>query len=274
MRLVSRITTGVSFLLACSSCFSPERAGSLSCSAEGLCPGAQVCDYDNVCRSSYTNDGGASQTDSGSSSDAGNGFNDASGANGNIVPTGPTLVTPSIGLSGAGMSIGSIGCNEGEVMYGIEGRMEETALPNGFCKFKVRCGHLKLVAGNVVLLKDGEAVPAGLGVPDCDTRNTEVELECPDNTVVTGWTGIRTLTGSLPLVTSLSLECTEISPQATLLGSQEVGPIGLTLSSTGETFPPQSVTCSSDSVGFGFRGSALSVVNSFELRCRALVVEK
>ncbi len=271
---VSRITTGVSFLLACSSCFSPERAGSLSCSAEGLCPGAQVCDYDNVCRSSYTNDGGASQADSGSSSDAGNSLNDASGANGSIVPTGPTLVTSSIGLPGIGMAFGSIGCNAGEVMYGIEGRMEEMELPNGFCEFKVRCGHLTLVAGNVVLLKDGEAVPAGLGVPECETGNTAVELECPDNTVITGWTGIRTIPAPLPRVTSLSLQCTEISPQATLLGSQEVGPIGLTSSGKGEQFPPQSVTCRSGSVGFGFRGRALSVVDSFELRCRALMVEK
>lgn len=276
MRELSTLAAGLAVFLSSPSCFSPARVESLSCSAEGLCPTSQVCDYDNVCRDTYSVDGGNRNIDSGqvadssTSTDADNSIDDASTISRFIVPTGPTLVTTQIGLSGFGEPIGSIGCGDGELMYGIQGRLEEGTSVSGFCEFQVRCGHLEITGESVVLHKDGQPVPLGLGVPGCSTMKTvDVDLDCPDNTVVCGWTGTRSSSLFVSRITSFVLQCTEISIQAALLSSQEVGPIGLPL---GEGMDPQSAECANNAVGIGFRGKAQDLIESIELRCRRLEI--
>ena len=254
-----------------SSCFSPNREEGLTCSSEGLCPGSQVCDYDNVCRDSIANDA-RMVSSSDANSDASVSIDAAEIPDGaveeplfDLVPNGARQVSMPVGLDVFGSDFGPIECNEGQVMYGIEG----DASSMGICRFKARCGQLEVSENEPVAALDmnGSTVPTGIGVGDC-LSGAIGEALCPTGTVVSGIAGVSTGV-ALPKLTELILHCSPVSDEGLVLtpvDGEGIGGLG------SPELMRESVSCGINRVAVGVQGTAESTLGSLNLICRRLVV--
>lgn len=268
MSITIRATLGLALIAVGSSCFSPNREEGLTCSSEGLCPGSQVCDTDNICRDSFLNDAGTAPK-----SDATN-LIDASelpdGPDGglvfDLVPDGLDFVSLTVGLSFVGEAFGEIKCGEGEVMYGVEA----DAFSMGLCKFKARCGRLSVTGEAAVATLDpnGTTIPSGIGIGDCLAGGPISAAHCPMDSVVSGITAVSTGVNALPQLTELILQCSPISVD----GSVEMSVDGDALGGLG--FPElvrDNAFCGPNRVAVGVRGTADATLGSLNLICRRLI---
>ncbi|MBL4637633.1 MAG: hypothetical protein JKY56_27505 [Kofleriaceae bacterium] len=249
-----------------SSCFSPQRSDALSCSVEGQCPGLQVCDYDQICRDLYSVDGGATVVDSGAEFvDAA--LPDAEIVRQSIVPVGRTTTTDPLGLT-FGDEFGPILCPPGEVMYGYEGSNSSAA---GLCRLRAQCGHLQTSLLGVELIRDGATIPlTGLGALDCTEFDGVSSVTCPDNSVVSGVSGIRSGPSFAIAVTSFSLHCAGVSMDGTPLQSVQTKSSGPIYS---VEMPEETVMCTEGTVVVGFGGTGTTAAIGHNFICSALEVE-
>lgn len=267
-------TLGLALIAVGSSCFSPDRDEGLTCSSEGLCPGSQVCDFDNVCRDNFSNDaanvvsGDASEdarTDGSTLIDASE-SPDASDSEVvfDLIPDGLPFVSTAIGLSFIGKPFDPIECAAGEVMYGVEARVFST----GICNLKARCGRLE-VSGEALLATleaINDTVPLGLGVGDCASGAPISTATCPVNTVVSGIRGVGT-GNTIPLLTKLVLQCSPISNLGAVqesVAANDLGGLG------SPVLVNETVSCGDDRVAVGIQGTADQILGSLKLICRNL----